>query len=378
MSVTAPPKPKSATLIEDPADREALEALIEEARQRRRRRRRRYAGVALLVAAGIGSAAIVFGRSGGPAAISSSGNAPGAPSEAQAPRPALRVRNGPLTVIDGNGILAVNSQGKRHPLFRCREFLGPRYCTIIESVAWSPTGDKLVFSTTTISTFTRFAGMHVLELATGKMRRAGAEGFSPSWSRGGRIALVEPANFPVPVGSIEIRRIVGSRVTDRWLETGTDGYDSSPSWSADGTQLVFATRQNRESTISIIDADGSHRHLLTRHASAPAWSPDGGVIAYESACGVKLISPSGRDVTPGRHSGCHSLGIRGVPVWSPDGRRIAISTRERQFTGGYGVYVIRRDGSHGSFGPATSSSPLGLGAPIAWQPIPKGQTRRSQ
>ena len=378
MSVTAPPKPKSATLIEDSADSEALEALIEEARQRARRRRRRYAGVALLVAAGIGSAAIVFGGSGDPAAVSSAGDAPGS-SGALARARALRVQNGPLTVIDGNGILSVNSHGKRHRLFRCQEFLGPRFCTIIGSIAWSPRGDELLFSATTVSTFTRFGGMHVLDLATGKMWRAGAEGFSPSWSRDGRIALVKPVSWPRPVGWIHIRRIVGSHVTDKRLDTGTDGYDSSPSWSADGKQLVFATRQNGEPTISIIDADGSHRHLLARHASAPAWSPNGGVIAYESACGVKLISPSGRDMTPGRHSGCHSLGIRGVPVWSPDGRRIAISTRgERQFMGGYGIYFMSRDGRHRSTAGATSSSPLGLAAPIAWRPIPKGATRRSR
>ena len=374
MSVIAPPEPPRPPLVEEPPCDDAQEALIEEARQRARRRRRRYAGVvALLIAAGTGSAAIVFGGSGGSAATSSPANAPGAPGGAQAPRPALRVRNGPLTVIDGDGILAVSSNGKRHRLFRCQEARGPRFCTIIESVAWSPTGDKLLFSASTVSIGTPYGGMHVLDLASGKTRRAGGEGLSLSWSRDGRIALVVPRNFPRALGAIQIRRIVGSHVTDRWLDTGTDGYDSSPSWSPDGTRLVFATRLNGESTISIIDADGSHRHLLARHASAPAWPPVGGVIAYESACGVKLITPSGHDATPGRRSGCHSLGIRGRPVWSPDGRRIAITTRIRQFLGGYGIDVFGRDGRYRSTAAATSSNALGLGAPIAWQPIPKTQ-----
>jgi dipeptidyl aminopeptidase/acylaminoacyl peptidase len=379
MSVTAPPKPKSDTLIEDPADREALEALIEEARQRTRRRRRRYAGVALLIAAGIGSAVIVFGGSGGPAAISPPTDPPGALGGAQ-PSQALRVRNGPLTVIDGDGIVAVSSRGDTHELFRCEDAPAPRFCTIIEGVTWSPTGDKLLFSTTTISTYSRFQGMHVLDLASGKVRSAGGEGFSPSWSRDGRIALVVWRNFPRELGAIQIRRIVGSHVTDRWLDTGTDGYDSSPSWSPDGTRLVFATRLNGEWTISIINADGSHRRLLARHASWPAWSPDGRIIAYRAPCGVKLITSSGRDATPDTGSHCRSLRVRGIPYWSPDGKWIAISKQDgpRAFLGGYAIYVIRRDGSHGSYGLATSSSPLGLGAPIAWQPIPKGQTRRSR
>ena len=377
MSVTAPPKPKSATLIEDPADREALEALIEEARQRARRRRRRYAGAALLIAAGIGFSTVVLGGSGGPAVISPAASAPGAPVGAQSPPP-LRVRNGPLTVIDWSSIVAVGSRGDAHRLFRCDDAPAPRYCTLIEGVAWSPTGDELLFSTTTISTSSRFQGMHVLDIASGKVRSAGGEGLSPSWSRDGRIALVVPRNFPRALGAIQIRRIVGSHVRDRWLDTGTDGYDSSPSWSPDGTRLVFATRENGESTISIIDADGSHRRLLARHASWPSWSPDGKLIAYKTPCGVKLITPSGRDATS--ETGCHPFRLRSAPSWSPDSKWIAISRQEGPptFSGGTGVYVVKRDASHGSFRPAGSSGLLGAGGPIAWQPIPKEAARRSR
>jgi len=215
--------------------------------------------------------------------------------------------------------------------------------------------------------------MRVLELATGKIRRAGEQGLSPDWSSDGRIALVTHPLWPRSVGSIQIRRLVGSHVTDQWLETGTDGHDSSPSWSPDGEQLVFATRVKRESTISIIDADGSDRHLLARHASSPAWSPDGGLIAYRTPCGIKFVTPSGGDATPGGHSGCvgRGVGVRGVPRWSPDGRWIAVSTGMRAFLGGYVIYVVSRDGSYKTNTGASSSSLLGLAAPIAWQPIPR-------
>lgn len=354
--------------VVEPSDIEALEALIEEARQRARRRRRRYAGVALLIAAGIGSAGIVLGGSGGPAASSLAGNPRGSSSGVPATTREPRVRNGPLTMIDGNGIVAVNNQGHRHRLFRCQPVPGgSRFCSTMESIAWSPKGDKLLFSSTTITIPSRFNGLHVLDLANGKTRRAGIEGFSPDWSRDGRIALVEPQNFPTPVGWISIRRINRPVATEKWLSTGTGGYDSSPSWSPDGKQLVFATRQNGESTISIIDSDGLHRRLLARHASWPAWSPDGGLIAYRTPCGVKLITPGGTAVPPRTPNDCGSIGVHGVPYWSPDGRRIAIANRQS-------VYVMDKDGTRRSFIRLTNFGawyrPLaGPAAQISWQPI---------
>jgi dipeptidyl aminopeptidase/acylaminoacyl peptidase len=369
MSVSAPARPSRS---DDSIDREELralvEALIEEARRRTRRRRRRNAAAALLVAAGIGAGALIFGGSGGPAAVSANEASSGGRSASASVRP-LRVRNGPLTVADGNGIIALDRHGARHRLFGCQPPGFDRFCTVIQGIAWSPSGDELLFTPTTVSMPSRFRGMHLLDVATGKTRRAGGEGFSPAWSQDGRIALVEPSIWPLPVGSIYIRRIVGSHVTDELLATGTVGYDSSPSWSPDGKRLVFATRRDGQWTISIIDADGSHRRLLATHATAPTWSPDGTVIAYRTSCGARLISPNGTDVSPQTHRGCGSLGVRGVPHWSPDGRRIAIATRDS-------IYVMNRDGTGRQFLPLSSFgepfSPIfGPVAQVSWRPIPK-------
>jgi Tol biopolymer transport system component len=59
----------------------------------------------------------------------------------------------------------------------------------------------------------------------------------------------------------------------------TQGMD--PSWSPDGTQVVFA-RWTEPWGIYAINADGSNERLLfgSNVARAPVWSPDGGQIAF--------------------------------------------------------------------------------------------------
>jgi hypothetical protein len=363
MSIAAPPKPTGAPPVGEPADHDALQALIEEARRRARRRRRRYVAVALLLAGGIAAGVTVFGGHNAPVVASADGSSPGQSGRGQASVRA-GVRNGPLTVIDGDGIVSVDARGRARQLFRCQASFGSRFCTVIEGLAWSRTGRELLFSATTISIASRYHGMHVLDLATGRVRSAGMEAFLPDWSLDGRIALVDPAAFPVPIGWIYLRRVDGRLATQTLLSTGTQGDDSSPSWSPDGKQLVFATRQNGVWTVSLIDADGSHRRLLATHASSPAWSPDGTLVAYRTPCGVKLMTPSGREVIPAfPATKCHTLGVRGVPTWSPDGKRIAIPARN-------GIYVMDRDGRNRSLLSLVSPSfTVGHHERVAWEPI---------
>jgi Dirigent-like protein len=72
MSVSAPPRPPS---IEDPPDLDALEALIEEARQRARRRRQQRNTAVVLAALLVGFAAYVGFARGGSQGATSAGSA---------------------------------------------------------------------------------------------------------------------------------------------------------------------------------------------------------------------------------------------------------------------------------------------------------------
>lgn len=79
-------------------------------------------------------------------------------------------------------------------------------------------------------------------------------------------------------------------------ELTSDGSD--PSYSPDGERIIFATDRDRNgrlcyadqcsvaSELYVMDADGRHESQLTStkavNEAAPAWSPDGEQIAYQS------------------------------------------------------------------------------------------------
>src|SRR5215216_425595 len=125
----------------------------------------------------------------------------------------------------------------------------------------------------------------------------------------------------------------------------------NPSWSPDGRQLVFQSARLGNTTLYIINADGTGERRLTRTGygddTHPAWSPDGRTILFDSsrdgAWHLYTIRPDGtgeqrltqrdtsRTSTFARH-----------PSWSPDSRRIAFDS-DRDGDGE--VYVMNADGT---------------------------------
>jgi hypothetical protein len=111
VTVTAPPRrPREAA----PADLEALEALIEEARRRARQRRQRN-GVAALIA-GVTAAGAFYGfGQGGDAGDGRGGSAAEPPHFGwSAERAAEALRNGRLTILGVDGIQTVTDRASTH------------------------------------------------------------------------------------------------------------------------------------------------------------------------------------------------------------------------------------------------------------------------
>jgi dipeptidyl aminopeptidase/acylaminoacyl peptidase len=393
-----PSMPRPAAPARDPRDPPIdPDAWIEEARRRARRRRMLYSACVLLAAAAGTGAYFGFGHGGG----GSTEAPPAAEKQPAAANPLVRIdagsaaspmNNGQLLIraFDADekergpagwyGLSTIGLEGRLSPVVRCPD--SATWCGEVESIDWSPDGKLLALSVTSFASVNPYNGVHVVNPATGEDRQIlscdhpNCDWFDLDWSPdGSRLAFVSHGS--ASDSSQQGIYLINTDGTGRTaLNTPAVGRDSSPSWSPNGKWIAYAGSGEKGSAIYAIAADGSQGRLLARHGSAPAWSPDGTKIAYRTRCGVKLISPSGTDLTPPSPRRCNGIGIPGFgpPVWSPDGRQMAISAREDSKPGGrtkYGTYVMNADGSD-LFRVTEESLTVYTGAQPrpAWHPVP--------
>jgi len=122
--------------------------------------------------------------------------------------------------------------------------------------------------------------------------------------------------------------------------TVTEGYEYTPTWSPDASQIAFSRRLDDASLgdIYIMNADGTNVRQLTKGPEDdghPTWSPDGKWIAFERiiwekkgdnwwehiSSAIYVIGADGLDMnilTDG-----DPLFFARSPAWSPDGSKIA-------------------------------------------------------
>jgi Tol biopolymer transport system component len=141
-------------------------------------------------------------------------------------------------------------------------------------------------------------------------RSAGDTLFSSTSSRIAFIAVTGRSSLDIftssPVGSRRVRLTRNAR-------------DNVPlAWSRDGRRLLLESGRSGKQAIWIMDATGTHQHIVTAGRQA-AYSASGNLIAVATSRGL-LISD-----TAGRHQRLLVGGIVSNPTWSGDGRWIAFS-----------------------------------------------------
>ncbi|MBD3335310.1 MAG: hypothetical protein GF355_07310 [Candidatus Eisenbacteria bacterium] len=173
-------------------------------------------------------------------------------------------------------------------------------------------------------------------------------GTGPSWSPDGSQIVFSAYGE----GNFDLYMIAASggpalRLTDH------PALDRAPAWSPLGDRIAFISdRGGEDRELYVMDAvAGAEPELVAGHAGEEiyslTWSPDGSQIAYQVPFGGVIFSPN--DIYVVSSSGGEpELLIEGgqdwgnwYPDWSPDGNSMAImSTRDFQ----WGIWVVPLDG----------------------------------
>lgn len=130
----------------------------------------------------------------------------------------------------------------------------------------------------------------------------------------------------------------------------------SVSWSPDGSMVAFTSRgipYDNVFDIFVVRADGSFptrltfsTHFMGEIGAVPIWSPDGSKMAFRSDrdgnSDIFIMNSDGSSLTNVTHDSCHNYD----PVWRPDGLGVTfVSASGNDDSGEYWLHYSNPDGS---------------------------------
>jgi TolB protein len=110
------------------------------------------------------------------------------------------------------------------------------------------------------------------------------------------------------------------------------------------TRIAYVTKAAKHYQLWVADADGENAQSALASPESiisPAWSPDGGRLAYVSFESRKPVVYTHDVATGKRRLIANFRGSNSAPAWSPDGRTLAVTL---SLDGGSQLYVIDANG----------------------------------
>jgi Tol biopolymer transport system component len=138
-------------------------------------------------------------------------------------------------------------------------------------------------------------------------------------------------------------------------------FDGLPTWSPDGTKIIFSSNQSDNYEIWSMNADGTGRKQLSNRPgldTLPACSPDGTKIAFvgeykegvteeeQNTYEILAMNSDGSGLTRLTKSSMAGNGWNSVPTWSPDSSKILFSTNREGNPTTPLFYIMNSDGSN--------------------------------
>ncbi len=158
----------------------------------------------------------------------------------------------------------------------------------------------------------------------------------------------------------------------------TDGNDQDPAWSPDGGSIAFTRSRFGNTGVYVMNTDGSavmraqHDETISYlSTSDPTWSPDGTKLAFvrfpgTAGTSIAVVDLNGDELEPANE--LTGLGPNLKPAWSPDGTSIVYASAD---DGDFELFSVPTNGQ-GPIDQLTTNGARDFSPD--WQPVPSAAT----